>query len=132
VFGAQVLLLVDDDDDFRESLAEFLILRGYAVQTAENVGAAIHLSRALGPELILLDLSMPAIDGWDFLCERRKDPIMSSRTISLPSPTKSSRCSEVKRLKIWWKTQFSTVVSGGRWAIQWFRCSANSRFFAGF
>jgi CheY-like chemotaxis protein len=74
VFGAQVLLLVDDDDDFRESLAEFLILRGYAVQTAENVGAAIHLSRALGPELILLDLSMPAIDGWDFLCERRKDP----------------------------------------------------------
>ena len=69
-----MLLLIDDDDDFRESLAEFLIVRGYTVQTAETVGAAIHLSRALGPELILLDLTMPVLDGWDFLRERRKDP----------------------------------------------------------
>jgi CheY-like chemotaxis protein len=69
-----MVLLVDDDDDFRESLAEFLAFRGYAVQTAESIGAAIHLSKALGPELILLDLSLPVTDGWDFLRERRKDP----------------------------------------------------------
>ena len=69
-----MILLIDDDDDFRESLAEFLIVRGYTVQTAETVGAAIHVSRALGPELILLDLTMPVLDGWDFLRERRKDP----------------------------------------------------------
>jgi two-component system cell cycle response regulator DivK len=69
-----MLLLIDDDDDFRESLAEFLIFRGYAVQTAESVGSALHLSKVLSPELILLDLSMPVIDGWDFLRERRKDP----------------------------------------------------------
>lgn len=62
------ILIVEDDADIREDLADLLRTEGYEVLTAENGLAArewLRSARVL-PELILLDLMMPVMDGWHF------------------------------------------------------------------
>jgi CheY-like chemotaxis protein len=61
------LLVVDDDEDFRHSLAEALELEGYRVAEAENGREALEwLARGERPCAVLLDLWMPTMDGWQF------------------------------------------------------------------
>lgn len=56
---AQTLLLVDDDDAFRERLAKALVKRGYAVRTAKSGVEAVQLAEQDSPELAIVDLRMP-------------------------------------------------------------------------
>jgi CheY-like chemotaxis protein len=73
------ILLVDDDFDIRETLAELLRERGYSVVTAAHGQEALDiLRRPLRPCLILLDLMMPVMDGYEFLDELAKDPALAS------------------------------------------------------
>jgi CheY-like chemotaxis protein len=62
------VLLVEDDDDFREGLADILRSEGYSVRCAANgLEALDYLKTAeTHPKVILLDLMMPVMDGWDF------------------------------------------------------------------
>jgi two-component system response regulator RegA len=57
------LLLVDDDDTFREVLSRALERRGYAVTSAANVDAAIVKAAAQPPEYAVVDLKMPGDSG---------------------------------------------------------------------
>lgn len=69
------ILLVEDDPDIREEAAEALRDEGYRVITASNGEEALERAAEAGPLcLILLDLMMPVMDGWD--CRKRllKDP----------------------------------------------------------
>lgn len=59
------LLLVDDDEAFRERLARALKARGYAVRTAPDGDTAIRLAQEDSPELALVDLKMPGPSGLD-------------------------------------------------------------------
>jgi two-component system response regulator CpxR len=62
------ILVVDDDRDIRETLAEILLHEGYHVEMAENGAKAIELiRRGPAPALVLLDLMMPVMSGWEFL-----------------------------------------------------------------
>jgi CheY-like chemotaxis protein len=66
------ILVVDDDADNRELLVELLALSGYSAVAAENgVEALTHLDAGLAPDLVLTDLTMPLMSGWD-LCETLK------------------------------------------------------------
>jgi two-component system response regulator MprA len=61
------LLVVDDDEDFRRSLAEALELEGWRVAEASNGAQALEwLARGERPAAVLLDLWMPTMDGWQF------------------------------------------------------------------
>jgi CheY-like chemotaxis protein len=72
------VLLVDDDAAVAEGLAEFLADEGYAVATAKDGHAALdQLRSGLRPCVILLDLMMPGMDGWDFRREQLKDAELS-------------------------------------------------------
>jgi DNA-binding response OmpR family regulator len=69
---------VDDDAKVRETIEAFLRAEGYAVQTAADGAEALeHVGRQL-PCVVLLDMRMPIMDGWDFVRELR------AREIDLP------------------------------------------------
>ena len=66
------VLVVDDDDDIRLLLEELLRGAGYSVDTAEDGRAALRTFHANPSELVVLDLSMPDLDGFETL-ERIRD-----------------------------------------------------------
>jgi CheY-like chemotaxis protein len=73
-----LILIVDDDDDMREALAILLARRGYRAAEAANGQLALaRLAGGLVPSLILLDLMMPAMSGWDFIKALREDEALS-------------------------------------------------------
>lgn len=72
---APSLMLVDDDDVFRERLARAFRDRGFEVRTARNAEAALELARAESPEMAVVDLKMPGRSGLELLQELKQvDP----------------------------------------------------------
>ena len=72
------ILIVDDDGAVLNGLTELLEDEGYKVATAIDGLDALHqLRRGLRPSVILLDLMMPVMDGWDFRHEQMKDQVLS-------------------------------------------------------
>jgi two-component system, response regulator RegA len=72
---AQTVLVVDDDDAFRERLTKALIKRGYAVQSAKSGAEAIQLAEQDSSELAIVDLRMPGEWGLHVVRELlRVDP----------------------------------------------------------
>ena len=73
-----MILLVEDNRESCEGVAELLSLKGREVRFATNGCEALRLvaDSQTRPELILLDLMMPVLDGWGFLAERTKDPFL--------------------------------------------------------
>lgn len=61
------VLVVDDELDIRESLAEILRGEGYRVETASNGAEALAAIERASPCLMLLDLMMPVINGWQVM-----------------------------------------------------------------
>jgi CheY-like chemotaxis protein len=72
------ILVVEDDADLRETLAAVLEEEGYAVATAANGREALrYLHECPPPCLILLDLMMPVMNGWEFRQQQQQDPQLS-------------------------------------------------------
>lgn len=63
--AAPLVLIVDDFQDARELYCEYLTFCGYRVAEAQNGAEAIKKALKLLPDLILMDLSMPVVDGWE-------------------------------------------------------------------
>ena len=68
------MLVVDDDRDIRELLVELLASEGYAVASAADGRRALAEARATRPDVILLDLMMPVMSGWEFREAQLRDP----------------------------------------------------------
>lgn len=66
------ILVVDDESDVRDLLSKFLTRRGYKVQTAADGEAAIEAIREGRPDIVLLDIRLPKIDGLSVL-QRLRD-----------------------------------------------------------
>lgn len=80
-FGEKsVILVVDDDVDCREMLAELLSNEGYIIEIAANGRQALERLNRSKPALIILDLMMPVMSGWEFRARQKSD----SRFESLP------------------------------------------------
>jgi DNA-binding response OmpR family regulator len=66
------ILVVDDEADIRELLRELLSRAGYDVEVAEDGRAGLRALFAARPDLVVLDVNMPGLDGWQTL-ERMRD-----------------------------------------------------------
>src|SRR5919202_6150767 len=69
--GARVLV-VDDEPDIRQLVAHLLRRAGHEVTEADNGRAALRSLHTSPPDLVVLDVSMPELDGWQTL-ERIRD-----------------------------------------------------------
>ena len=69
------LLLVEDNEDNRTIYSTLLRHLGYAVIEAQNGVQAIELARSERPDLILMDISIPEMDGWEATRILRGDPV---------------------------------------------------------
>nr|WP_216618559.1 response regulator [Corallococcus carmarthensis] len=72
--GAPVVLVVDDDPDILEALSEILEAEGFEIRRARNGKEALERLDPDPPDLILLDLMMPVMDGWEFAQRMRQKP----------------------------------------------------------
>lgn len=85
------LLIVEDNEMNRDMLARRLMRRGYEVYTAVNGQEGVDIARAHRPDLILMDLSLPVMDGWEATRHIRVDartaeiPVIALTAHALPS-----------------------------------------------
>jgi two-component system, chemotaxis family, chemotaxis protein CheY len=68
------VLVVDDDPDILEALSEILEAEGFEIRRARNGKEALERLEPDAPQLILLDLMMPVMDGWEFAQRMRQRP----------------------------------------------------------
>jgi len=86
--GRDVALIVEDDFNIRASLLELLDEEGFQAEGCANGREALNLLRmGLRPKVILLDLVMPVMDGWDFRMEQLRDPDLKDIPVVLITAT---------------------------------------------
>lgn len=73
---AEPILIVEDDPDARLACAELLRMDGYEVETAADGMEALFKVKARKPQLVLLDLALPTLDGFYVADLWRSEPIM--------------------------------------------------------
>jgi CheY-like chemotaxis protein len=84
----QTVLIIDDDPGVRESLCSTLAKAGYRVQSAANGEAGIlALQRGLRPDLIVLDLMMPVMSGFEVIAVLREEPDWAAIPVVVVSAT---------------------------------------------
>ncbi len=69
-----LILLVDDYEDARVMYGHFLRMSGYEPLEASTGEEALELALARLPDLILLDMSLPGIDGWEVTTQLKRNP----------------------------------------------------------
>jgi CheY-like chemotaxis protein len=86
------VLVVDDDDGVRQVLAATLDVAGYEVQAAGDGADALEVLEHWQPDLILLDLRMPGMDGWTFRREQLADDSLADIPVVLLSGAEEAGC----------------------------------------
>lgn len=79
------ILVVDDDRDIVDAMSEILAAEGHRVLTASNGRDALEVARADRPDLVLLDLQMPEMDGRAFLAAAAEVPSLAGVPIVVVS-----------------------------------------------
>ena len=74
------ILVIEDNREIRENIAELLELEGYQVMEAENGKTGLQLAREILPDLILCDIMMPVMNGYEVLEQLQKQ----NNTTSIP------------------------------------------------
>ncbi len=78
---AATILVVDDEPEITEIIEAFLENAGYNVKVENQPHNAIPLARELKPDLILLDIMMPGMDGYQICNQIKEDPNMSETPV---------------------------------------------------
>ena len=93
-----LILLVEDAVEARELYAQYLTYAGFSVVTAINGHEAVRLARLLSPDLILMDLRMPGMDGLEATIDLKHDPSVAHIPVVAMTADMSHEVSERARL----------------------------------
>lgn len=88
---AEKILIVEDEKNLLDILAYNLNLQGYTIETATNGPNALEKARNINPDLILLDIMLPEMDGFEVCRQIRKD-------LSIPILMLTARDDEIDRV----------------------------------
>ena len=77
-YPPDAILVVEDDDDTREALCILLAGESYRVLRARNGLEALQILSRIRPALIIMDLSMPVMNGWQLLQSFRDEKLLPS------------------------------------------------------
>ena len=99
---APVVLVVDDSPDARFLYGEHLRFCGFRVVTANNGEEGVAAAHAEWPAVIVMDLQMPQMDGWEAIRHLRQDPLTAKSQSSRSAPSRSAtrRTGPVRRAPI--------------------------------
>src|SRR5438105_1959580 len=89
------VLIVEDDGDLRETLADVLEAHGYRAVTATNGRDGLRQVRAYEPDVVVLDLVMPLMDGWQFRLEQKRDPTIATIPVITMSASDSAAAATI-------------------------------------
>ena len=78
---AKTILVIEDNPLNRQLLQDVLEFYGYAVHTAEDGGKGLQAAREIHPDLILLDMQMPVLDGFAVAKAVKADPVTAKARI---------------------------------------------------
>ena len=92
------VLLIDDNDDANESMAALLELVGYDVRTAVNGATALTLTAQFEPQLILSDIGLPDMDGYQLAPALRQ--ITGLRKVILVAATGYGNANDKQRSQV--------------------------------
>jgi two-component system cell cycle response regulator DivK len=94
----ELILIVEDDDNSRKLLRDTLQVMGYKTLEAPTGEAGLDLATTQRPALILMDIQLPGISGFDALARLRSDPRMRSiPVIAVTASVMSAQQNEVLR-----------------------------------
>jgi CheY-like chemotaxis protein len=79
------ILVVDDEKDLRHLLKWFFESKGYEVFEAADGMQSLKLIKKVKPDLVLLDIMMPGMDGWEVSRQVKEDPALQDVPISMLS-----------------------------------------------
>jgi len=85
------VLVIDDDDSVRELLKELLVHEGYRTLLASNGEDGIAMAIEREPDLIILDLSMPGMSGFDVMSSLRRNPLIADIPVLIYTAMDMSR-----------------------------------------
>jgi CheY-like chemotaxis protein len=83
----QTILLVEDDPDLLRFADVTLRLGGYRVYTATDGLSALSAARKVRPAVMLLDLRLPGLDGWQVLAVMAEDPVLRDLPVIVVTAT---------------------------------------------
>jgi CheY-like chemotaxis protein len=90
------VLIVEDDVELRDMMAQLLTLEGFVATAVANGREALdYLGRGDRPDIILLDLMMPVMDGWEFRRKQQSDPALATVPVVVLSALDHRRAAEV-------------------------------------
>jgi signal transduction histidine kinase len=77
------VLVVDDNADMARGMARFLRAAGHTVEVVHDGAAALDAARAFGPDVVLLDIGLPGMDGYEVASRLRADGFASTTILAL-------------------------------------------------
>jgi DNA-binding response OmpR family regulator len=99
VIFVKKILVIDDEPSLRDMLEDILTMEGFQVVTAVNGEDGLKKIYKENPDLILLDCSMPVLDGYEVLERMRKDPVLYSKPVIMLTVL-SGEYDEIKGLEL--------------------------------
>jgi two-component system cell cycle response regulator DivK len=76
-----IILIVEDNEENRDALSRRLQRRGFEVLMAVDGRAGVAMAKAERPDLVLMDMNMPEVDGWEATRQIKADPVIKDMPV---------------------------------------------------